>query len=101
MAKWSAKAEQEKKAAVTKREEDRITNAVAERLTVFKAFRLAGWKINAVEPAEHNGVWIFKNLPDDVRQEVEFRVKMPSAMEARIRTFSALLRIATGVGYAG
>ena len=101
MAKWSAKAEQEKKDAVAKREEDRVTNAVAARLSVFKAFRLAGWKINAVEQSAHDGLWLFKNLPDDARQEVEFRVKMPGAMEARIRTFSALLRIATGVGYAG
>jgi hypothetical protein len=101
MAKWSAKVEQSKAEARAKREEDRVSNAVAARLSVFKALRLAGWKVKAVEPASPHGVWVFDNLPDDARQEVEFRVKMPGALEARIRTFSALLRIATGVGYAG
>lgn len=105
MAKWSAKREEEKKAKAAEMRDARITADIVGRLAVFAAFRHAGWEVAAV-----TNVWGtldnggFKFLPDDVKlldSEINFRVKMPGAYPARVRTRLALLRLAKGVGYGG
>jgi len=83
MAQWSQKVQDQKKA-------EKLAAIVIERVTLFQAFRKAGWEANCHTDLE--GVVL-----DDALEPVRYRVRMPGAMAAIVPDLAALRRLVKGV----
>ena len=96
MAKWSPKVAEEKQAK-------KVAAMLAERLSLLKKFRDAGWEINVLDPSVSLSVDMMlgkagrlKDADPHPSHEVRFRAKMPGAYPVRVY-FANLLRLAKGI----
>lgn len=89
MAHFSEKREQEAKAA-------KIAARLEERSELFKKFRATGWEIGVLNPSTPLTASP-KTLSDNWPDECHYWVKMPGAAGMRIKSITAIYRLAKGV----
>ena len=80
---------------IDQKRQERAKVVLAERAELFAKFRKGGWEISLLDPSDDRHLVA---LPASYEgSDAHYLVKMPGALAMRVRTITAVYRLAKGV----